>query len=452
MPDRAPLTDHLRALATTLPWTTTESGRPLLPEADKFARLTPEQRDRLPSFVQGWIDDGWSTMPLSDDEWRAWQAGVQYCYEATGHRWPAVMVRVASPIVGMLAALVAARALEQLRRAGLRSSAAIDGALDSVLTSSVDPRHRAAVRDAASSAVRAALEAGGRDAHRSDEAEWVQLSLHPAVVEMIEAAVAKRVTRMLIREVATPVLLAVDQPIGDVVTRALVDQVAARWHQEPFKRPQSSYNWLAFAAFLRDEVNLPLDDELWRYTRACQDAHSTRWWWPTRDFVMVCDRPTLLHPGPIAGSDWLHNDTGPAIQWPDGWSIHLWHGTRVPADLVEPGWSTDRILAEPNAEIRRCAIERIGWDRFVADAGLKLRDQASDPANPGQWLRLYDMPRRLLPQRVRVLLCTNATRESDGTRHSFGLTVPIQCRTALAAAAWTFDLPESAYAALARAT
>jgi hypothetical protein len=49
-------------------------------------------------------------------------------------------------------------------------------------------------------------------------------------------------------------------------------------------------------------------------------------------------------------------------------------------------------------------------------------------------------------------LCANATRERDGTRRSFGLTVPAGCRTALAAAAWTFDIPEAEYTNLARAT
>jgi len=29
--------------------------------------------------------------------------------------------------------------------------------------------------------------------------------------------------------------------------------------------------------------------------------------------------------------------------------------------LIEEGWTTDRILKEENAEIRRCAIERTGW-------------------------------------------------------------------------------------------
>jgi hypothetical protein len=51
-----------------------------------------------------------------------------------------------------------------------------------------------------------------------------------------------------------------------------------------------------------------------------------------------------------------------------------------------------------------------------------------------------------------VLVAHNATRERDGSRHTFGLTTPTDCRTAIAAAAWTFDLTESEYLALERAT
>jgi hypothetical protein len=53
---------------------------------------------------------------------------------------------------------------------------------------------------------------------------------------------------------------------------------------------------------------------------------------------------------------------------------------------------------------------------------------------------------------VRVLVCTNATTERDGSRHTFGLTIPTDCRTALSAAAWSFGLTEQQYKELVRAT
>jgi hypothetical protein len=132
--------------------------------------------------------------------------------------------------------------------------------------------------------------------------------------------------------------------------------------------------------------------------------------------------------------------------------MHLWHGTRVPKDLIETSWGVEKIMAERNTEIRRCAIEKMGWDQFVLASEFKLVDECPDPANPGQMLRLYDIPRKVLDLPVRALLCTNATVERDGARHTFGLTTPTDCRTALSAAAWSFDLTEGEYKELVRAT
>jgi hypothetical protein len=214
--------------------------------------------------------------------------------------------------------------------------------------------------------------------------------------------------------------------------------------------------WQSYIAFFRDIIELQLSDEIWDRSRAFDDAQSAGWWWPCRDFVMVCDTPAELHVEQVGPSGWgshrLHCEDGPAVVWADGWGVYSWHGTRVPRDLIEIGWTVEQIMAERNTEIRRCAIERMGWNRFVAAADFKLVDECPDPSNPGQVLRLYDIPRKVLDLPVRALICTNATTERDGHRHTFGLTIPTDCSTALSAAAWTFDLTEREYKELVRAT
>lgn len=121
-----------------------------------------------------------------------------------------------------------------------------------------------------------------------------------------------------------------------------------------------------------------------------QVARNAGWWWCHADFAILTERPRELHRDP-AGA--LHCETGPAISYPDGWAIHAWHGTRVPADLIEgDGWTVERILTEPNSEIRRCAIERLGWDRFIADAKLTPVGPAvpdTDPAAGFTATQLY---------------------------------------------------------------
>jgi hypothetical protein len=157
----------------------------------------------------------------------------------------------------------------------------------------------------------------------------------------------------------------------------------------------------------------------------------------------------------------LHNPAGLALVYPDGWGFYAWHGRRVPGwVIVAP--STEAITAEENVEVRRCAIESLGWDRFIAEAGLvpvtagRSKNMAAahvaDPGNPGQHLVLYDVPERLWGSRIRLLMCTNGTPERDGTRRRHGLKVPAHVSDPVEAAAWTAGLGKDEYARMVRRT
>lgn len=431
---------------------------------DQLTELTAQQRDRLSAFAGEWIAKAHSTTPLTEAEWQAWEAGLRGYYADAGRDWPGVVVGVGSPIVGALAAPVALRALRELRRSPQRRHAikpAVEAAVDTVVTSTLDPYFRSpihwgtrlndnpgprpAVAAAASTAVCAALVADPLGLHNLQtggrRSPWVKpVKVRTPEPRALRTAVNGHVYREVFGRTCPEVFRAVDLAIDLPVWLAVSMSTPLMWRRGPLEH---SYSWPIVSAFFRDEVKLPLADDLWRRSLAYQDALLTRWWWATRDFVMVCDRPVELHTETVAGSYRLHNDAGPAIRWADGWALYYWHGIQVPADLIETGWTAERILAESNVETRRCAIERIGWDHFATAAELTELDQAADPGNPGQLLHLYDLPHRLLGHPTRVLLCSNATRERDGTRRSFGLTVPTDCSTALAAAAWTFDITEA---------
>jgi hypothetical protein len=193
-------------------------------------------------------------------------------------------------------------------------------------------------------------------------------------------------------------------------------------------------------------------------------ARSCGWWWPYDGWCIISERPREVHTEPTGANDGsirLHNPTGPAMLFRDSWAVHAWHGTTVPADLIESeGWTPERILSEPNQENRRCAIERIGWDVFVARAGLtQIGESAPDPGNPGNVITLYDVPEQIYDEPVRVMLATNGTEERDGARRRFGMTVPAALTAPVAAAAWGYDDPDSpvrvtpeVYAQIARRT
>ena len=149
----------------------------------------------------------------------------------------------------------------------------------------------------------------------------------------------------------------------------------------------------------------------------------------------------------------LHNSTGPAWEWPGGETIHAWHSTRVPGWVIESP-TVEKIGAEKNTEIRRCAIESFGWPEYLDSLNLTPVSVEADPGNPGHELALYDAPdaRDLFGGDVRLLVMRNASRDRDGSRRTFAETVPATCATAVDAAAWQFNVNPDTYRTLQRAT
>ncbi|GAA2776750.1 DUF6745 domain-containing protein [Nonomuraea dietziae] len=103
-------------------------------------------------------------------------------------------------------------------------------------------------------------------------------------------------------------------------------------------------------------------------------ARSCGWWWPMEELCVVSLRPVSVR----TEEQRLHSEQGPAVAYADGWSVHAWRGTRVPWWVIADP-TPDRIAQEPNIEVRRCAIERLGWEAYIEQAGLRLVATARDP-------------------------------------------------------------------------
>lgn len=175
-------------------------------------------------------------------------------------------------------------------------------------------------------------------------------------------------------------------------------------------------------------------------------ARSAGWWWPFEDVAVVCERPAERA---LDREGRLHAGDGPALAFPGGFAAYFWHGRIVPRwAVLEP--TVARIAAEANVEVRRCAIEAMGWARFAEEAELTLVDECPDPGNPGQRLSLHTVPGRVWGVPARVLVCTNGSVDLDGGRHTFGLLVPATVDSALGAAAWGYGLTAAEYAQLER--
>ncbi|NUR30455.1 MAG: hypothetical protein HOV83_32145, partial [Catenulispora sp.] len=176
-------------------------------------------------------------------------------------------------------------------------------------------------------------------------------------------------------------------------------------------------------------------------------ARSAHWWWPFEDIAVVSERPAVRA---LDREGRLHAEDGPALAYPgEGFSAYFWHGRVVPRwAVLEP--TVARIATEANVEVRRCAIESMGWGRFTEQAELTLLDECPDPGNPGRRLSLHSVPGKVWGTPAHVLVCTNGSPDLDGGHHTFGLLVPVTVGSALAAAAWGYGLTADEYALLQR--
>lgn len=137
--------------------------------------------------------------------------------------------------------------------------------------------------------------------------------------------------------------------------------------------------WLGFYDVFRDiGVDVSKIDPLSDIGKNCG------WVWMFENGAICTERPCELHQNERGQ---LHCKTGPAIKYPDGWSIYALNGTVVPEKVVmEPESFTRKdILALNNTEIVRALAEHLGWEKYLKVLGAKVIDSFVDPTTNLQY-------------------------------------------------------------------
>ena len=173
-----------------------------------------------------------------------------------------------------------------------------------------------------------------------------------------------------------------------------------------------------------------------RLTGLVELARSSGWWWPTREAVVLTERPARLERDDDGS---LHCENSPAIAYRDGWRLHAWHGVGVARWVIDrpEAVTLQMVVEQQDLPMRRVLLERYGFDRYVREVGSVI--QSDD------WGTLWQAP---LPQDEPVVMVQvlNATPEPDGTFKDYFLRVPPWVNSARQAVAWTFGATEQSYA------
>jgi hypothetical protein len=204
---------------------------------------------------------------------------------------------------------------------------------------------------------------------------------------------------------------------------------------------QHDLAWLGPCEYVRNVLGLR--DETAALRGLLQVAANVGWLQPHRQTCWLAERPALLRGD---GQDRLHDAAGPALRYPDRWSVWAWKGVEVPAWIImQPERVTlAAIDEETNVQRRRCMIEIMTPHRYVALGGAT---RIAEDETGVLWRRIW--PGTDAWAAVEVV---NATPDADGTHQHFFLQVPATMRSAREAVAWTYGLRPDAYAGLVART
>lgn len=266
---------------------------------------------------------------------------------------------------------------------------------------------------------------------------WCASPLSMAITRAIVTGFLKKNTGKRVRDsvwasvrdsVRDSVRASVRDSVGDSVWDSVRDSVGASVGESAYGQHDAS--WLAFYKFFREECGLAAETDglagLWEV------AQSANWFAPHANICWVSERHCIVMQD---DQKRIHCENGPAIGYPDGWSIYAWHGTRVPEKwITAPTTLTPQdALTWENIEQRRAACEILGWNVILAQLNAKTIDKHDNP-QIGELLRVR-LPDIGEEQFLRVRC---------GTGREFAIPVPPDMRTAAQANAWTygFDNPE----------
>lgn len=167
-------------------------------------------------------------------------------------------------------------------------------------------------------------------------------------------------------------------------------------------------------------------------------------WWALEGLAIIAEPPTTLQ---LDDAHLLHGELGPAVAYEDDLAIWAWHGIAVPRFVIEAPEqiSVRTILDEPNQEVRRVMVDRMGYERLIKESGATLISEEDAG-------KLWQIPVAIAgdagsrPEELRVVEVVNSTPEPDGTYRHYFLRVPPHLRSAHEAVAWTFGLGGREYA------
>jgi hypothetical protein len=178
---------------------------------------------------------------------------------------------------------------------------------------------------------------------------------------------------------------------------------------------QQDLYWVAFYKFCEEIGVKYADDDLEKLNLMDEIGKSCMWFYVFEKAIIACNRAKEIH---LDDQNRLHNLTGPAISFRDGWKTFYVSGVKVPEFVVmNPETITvSMIEQEENTEVRRIMTQQYGYEKYLIDSGAEVVHEL--PEN--YLIKGLQTAKLLVKERkddtpVVMVDCLNSTAEPDGT-------------------------------------
>ncbi len=359
----------------------------------RIERLTEKQAAQLSVYRDKWLARGLQT-GLCDRP--AMERAADEAYRCAEKKPPRLKIWLGSPFSGAIGAAIL-------------TSAQVGDQVGAQVWDQVGAQVRAQVWDQVRAQVGAQV--------RAQVWDQVRAQVGDQVWDQVRAQVWAQVRAQVWAQVGAQVGDQVWDQVGDQVWDQVGDQVWAQVYQCGYGLHDA--NWLAFYEFFGEVCGLEICGKL----AGLNLLSECGWWWPFENAVILTERPiSLLRDERFR----LHNPSGPAIAYPDGFEVHVWHGTRIPAFIVEhPEQITVAVIEdEKNAEVRRAMMEKYGYERYMSDCGANVVEEfpVDYPAVGLRTARLLFKPIRD-DEPICYVDMLNSTPELDGSTKRYMIRV-----------------------------
>jgi hypothetical protein len=145
----------------------------------------------------------------------------------------------------------------------------------------------------------------------------------------------------------------------------------------PFLSGSFDSNIFAFYDFFMNELGVKIEEKLEEKYQIWKKTLNFGLVYPFDDVCIVTRKPDFIS----KKGNVLHNETGPAIKYRDGFNIYMLNGVRMTKEYVETPWDKldpKCILKEENAEVRRELVRKIGIERFIKGTNAECIDAKGD--------------------------------------------------------------------------